>query len=92
MATVDAMTAATYELTVRDHMTLQLAGARFRYTAIQATRAYDELGYTETRFWQRVHWLLDQPAAEQAYPALVRRLRRLHADRRRRRSSRVLSS
>lgn len=76
-------------LTVRDHMTLRLAFARFGYTAVQARRALDELGYSETRFWQRVGWLIQQPAAEQAYPTDVRRLRRLHEARARQRARRA---
>lgn len=74
-------------LTVRDHMTLRLAFTRFRYPAVRASRALAELGYTETRFWQRVDWLLALPAAEVAYPADVRRLRRLREARRGARTS-----
>lgn len=78
----------TTMLTVRDHQTLQLAFAHFAYPAVRAARALDELGYSETRFWQVVRHLLEQPAAEAAYPADVRRLRRLHETRARQRSMR----
>lgn len=78
-------------LTVRDHQTLLLAFAHFAHPAVRATRARDELGYSEPRFYQRVHHLLAQPAAEQAYPTDVRRLRRLHEARARQRSLRRVS-
>jgi len=78
-------------LTVRDHMTLRLAFAHFTYPAVRAARARAELGYSEPRFYQRVHYLLAQPESEQAYPAEVRRLRRLHEARARQRSLRRVS-
>lgn len=73
------------QLTVRQHMTLALAGQTFRYEAVRAGRALAELGYTETRFWQIVDHLIDTPAALEAYPALVHRLQRLRGVRRARR-------
>jgi hypothetical protein len=74
-------------LSIRDHMALQLAGETFRYPAVRETRALDELGYTPTRYWQRVDWLIGQPEAEVAYPGVVRRLRRLRDARARQRST-----
>lgn len=73
------------ELTIRDHMTLQLAAAQYRYPAVRETHAAEQLGYTPVRFWQRLNWLLDQPAALVAYPSDVRRLQRLRAARERQR-------
>lgn len=75
-------------ISVRDHMVLALAASTFKYPAVRASRALDETGYTETRFWQRVTWLIDQPAVEAAYPAFVRRQRRLREARQAQRSAR----
>lgn len=74
---------------VRDHMTLRLAATPFTYPAARANRALDELGYTESRFWLRVDWLLGQVEVERAYPMEVRRLRRLRDGRRMARQSRT---
>ena len=78
----------TDALTVRDHMTLRLAFTPFTYPAARATRALQTLNLTETRFWQRVDYLLTQPAALRAYPTDVRRLRRLRDARAQQRTSR----
>lgn len=77
------------QLSVRDHMTLRLASQRFRYPAVRATRALETLGYTESRFWQRVDWLLAQPAAMRAYPLEVNRLSRLRDGRQAQRARRT---
>lgn len=88
---VTDMDSATTGLTVRDHMALQLAGQTFRYDAVRVTRARDELGYSETRFWQVVDHLIDQPAALAAYPALVHRMQRLRDQRRGARRTRAFT-
>ncbi len=73
-------------LTVREHMTLQLAAQTYGpREAVRVTSARVELGYTEPRFWQVVDHLIDQPAGLAAYPALVHRLQRLREQRRSRR-------
>ena len=64
-------------LTVRQHMALQLAGRRFKYEAARESAARQDLGWSAARFWQVVNVLLERPAAEAAYPQLVRRQRRL---------------
>lgn len=73
---------------VRDHMVLELAAARYGFPARRADDALVLTGYTETRFWQRLNWLVDQPEVEAAYPMFVHRQRRLRAARQRQRSSR----
>ncbi|WP_193613179.1 DUF3263 domain-containing protein [Nocardioides lijunqiniae] len=78
-------------LTVREHMTLQLAGQRFAFEGVRVTRARDELGYSETRFWQVVDALLEHPGALAAHPSLVRRLQRVRDARRAARSGRAAS-
>lgn len=80
-----------YVLSVRDHMTLRLAGATYAHEGRRASDALDLVGLSETRFWRRANWLLDQPAALEAYPQLVHRLRRLRAARQAQRSGRRLA-
>lgn len=85
------MTSATAEqLSVRDHMTLTLAGKIYGpREAARVRQARVELGYSETRFWQVVDHLIDRPAALAAHPALVYRLQRLREHRRRARAMRT---
>jgi len=70
-------------LTDDDHLALTIATATYRYPAARERDALEQLGMTPTRFWQRVSWLAEQPHAEAARPAEVRRLRRLAEARRR---------
>ena len=70
-----------------DRLTLTLAATPYRYPARREADALDQLGLTPTRFWARVHRLLDDPVAEAAMPAEVHRLRRLREARRRVRSA-----
>lgn len=74
-------------LSVKDHMRLRLAGARYRHPAQRDTDALDQLGETPATFWLRVDHLLDDRAAMAAYPQIVRRLRRLREARREARSA-----
>lgn len=76
-------------ITVRDHMTIALADAHYAHAAVRVSDALELVGYTETRFWQRVGWLLEQPAVEAAYPTFVRRQRRLRDARARQRTRRT---
>lgn len=62
-------------LSIRSHMTLLLADAHYSSEARRVSRMYSELGYSETRFWQVVDALIDDPEAEREYPRIVRRLR-----------------
>lgn len=72
-------------LTVRDHMTLRLAGATYRYPAARESDALELVGLTPTRFWAAVDRLLDRPESLVAHPSTVHRLRRLRDARRRQR-------
>lgn len=58
-------------------MTIALAATHYRYEARRETDALEQLDYTTTRFWQRVNYLIDQPAAQAVMPMEVSRLRRL---------------
>lgn len=82
---------ATRDLTVREHMVLDVAGKRWRYQGTQETYVREHLGMSLTRYHQVLNALLDKPAALQAYPQLVRRLQRLREQRVRARRSRLAS-
>lgn len=69
-------------MTVRDHMTLRLAAASYRYPAVRENHAIDLVGLRPTAFWAAVNRLLDDPRALATYPMEVGRLRRLRAARR----------
>ena len=75
-------------LTVREHMTLRLASAPYRYPARREADALDLVGLRPTPFWALVNRLLDRPDALAAYPTEVHRLRRVRAARARHRSLR----
>lgn len=76
-------------LTVREHMTLQVASRRYRYPGVRTAETLEVLGYTETRYAQVLTALLERPDAEAAYPQLIHRLRRLRDVRRAARRGRV---
>lgn len=69
-------------LTVRDHMTLTLAGQRFKHSGERATTIRHVLSYSEPQFARAYLALLDRADAELEHPQLVRRLRRLRDQRR----------
>lgn len=64
-------------LSVREHMALDLAGHVYKYKGKRASDVRELIGLSEARFWQLVNSLVDRPAAEAEYVALVRRMRRL---------------
>lgn len=70
-------------ISVRDHMVIALADQHYRWPAVRIAHARELVGYGETQFWARIQWLIDQPEVEAAYPAFVRRQRRLRDARRR---------
>lgn len=69
-------------LSVRDHMSIRLAAATYRYPAKRESDVLEQLGMTPATFWRHVNVLIDRPEALAAYPSEVRRLQRLR-DRRR---------
>lgn len=69
-------------MTIRDHMTIQLAATRYAHAGIKTGDALWRLGYTEARFAQVVGGLLERADVEVEYPREVRRLRRLRDGRR----------
>lgn len=79
-------------MTVREHMTLRLAAARYRYPAVREMHALEFVGFRPTPFWAEVNRLIDRPDALAAYPTEIRRLQRLRDARRQQRSARRLSA
>lgn len=75
------------ELTVRDHMVLRLAGARYRYPGARESDMHELVGMSPALFWRHVGHLIDRPEALAADPVLVHRLRRLRDQRQRQRST-----
>lgn len=75
-------------LTVRDHQTLRLAFAPYKYPGARESDAHDQLGMSPVTFHRHVNALLDDPEALAVYPLEVKRLRRLRDARRRTRSAR----
>lgn len=69
-------------LTTQQHQVLDLAAARYAFPGRRVADIHATLGWTETRFWQAVNALLDDPAALAERPGDVRRLRRLREARR----------
>lgn len=74
-------------LSVRDHMTIRLAAASYRYPARREADALELLGLKPTLFHRHVNVLLDRPDALAAYPREVNRLRRIRDARRRARAA-----
>lgn len=69
-------------LTVKDHMTLTSEQHWWRHAGSKDTYIRETFSETPTGYYARLNTLLDSPAAEAAYPLLVRRLRRLRETRR----------
>lgn len=64
-------------LSVKDKMTLDLEGTRFKYAGAKDQAIHEAFGETATRFYQRLNAILDDPAALAYDAPLVNRLRRL---------------
>lgn len=69
-------------LTVRDHMTIAGEAHWWKYAGAKDAYIRETFSETPTAYYARLNRLLDDPAAEAAYPVLVRRLRRLRDSRR----------
>lgn len=69
-------------LAVRDHMTIRLAAAHYRYPARREADVHEQLGLSPALFWRHVGVLLDSPDALATYPREVNRLLRLREQRR----------
>lgn len=76
------------ELTARDRKILEFEHHWWRYAGAKEQAIRTAFAVSATRYYQLLNSLIDKPAALVADPMLVRRLRRLRADRRRSRAGR----
>lgn len=75
-------------LTDDDLALLDFEARTYRHQGRKESDVLDELGLSPARYYRRLNWLLDQPAAMVARPVLVARLRRVREGRREVRSRR----
>ena len=73
------------DLTDTDHAILELERGWWKYQGAKETAIMDRLGMSATRYYAALGRLLDNPAAMEADPILVKRLRRVREERRERR-------
>lgn len=64
-------------VTVRERMTLTIAGSTYRYPAQREEDFVTLVGYAPARAWQVVNGLLERADVEREMPQVVRRLRRV---------------
>ena len=79
-------------LTRREHEMLAFERQWWRRPGAKETAIRDRFGLAPTRYYQVLNALVDRPAALEADPLPVRRLRRLRAARGQRRSSQFLGN
>ena len=77
-------------LTRREHEMLAFERQWWRHPGAKETAIREQFGLPPTRYYQVLNALVDRPAALEADPLLVRRLRRLRSARRQRRSPSLL--
>ena len=77
-------------LSDRDREILEFERHWWKYAGAKETAVRDKFDMSSTRYYQVLNALMDRPEALEADPLLVRRLRRLRAERQRQRSARRL--
>lgn len=82
--------APTTGLTDTETQILDLERAWWKYPGVKETRVRDLFDLSMTRYYAVLNHLIDQPAALEHDPMLVRRLRRLRTARQVQRSARRL--
>lgn len=86
-AVVDA--AGARGLSEQEQRVLQFERQWWRYAGAKEQAIRDQFGLNATRYYQILNGLLDDPAAMQFDPLLVKRLRRLRESRQKARTSRA---
>ena len=74
----------------RDREILEFERQWWKYAGAKETAVREKFDMSSTRYYQVLNALIDRPEALAADPLLVRRLRRLRAERQRARSARRL--
>ncbi len=88
--TADHVTVAHGALSDRDREVLAFERQWWKFAGAKEQAIKDLFDMSATRYYQVLNALLDNPAALEADPMLVKRLRRLRASRQRQRSARRL--
>jgi hypothetical protein len=86
----DHVTVARGALSDRDREVLAFERQWWKFAGAKEQAIKDLFDMSATRYYQVLNALLDNPAALEADPMLVKRLRRLRASRQRQRSARRL--
>ena len=77
-------------LSDRDREILEFERQWWKYAGAKETAVREQFDMSATRYYQVLNALIDRPEALEVDPLLVRRLRRLRAERQRQRSARRL--
>lgn len=80
-------TAPAGQLSERDQQILDLEQKWWKYAGSKEDAMRELFGFTPTRYYQVLNVLIDTPEALAAEPMLVKRLRRMRAERQRARSA-----
>ena len=86
----EALTADDATLTQRDRELLRFERQWWKYAGAKETAIRESFDMSATRYYQVLNALIDRPEALVEDPLLVRRLRRMRAERQRARSARRL--
>lgn len=88
---IEAEHAATTTLSERDQQILAFERQWWKYAGAKEEAIRELFDMSPTRYYQVLNALIDEPAALAHDPMLVKRLRRMRAERQRHRSARRLS-
>lgn len=88
-AVADTSSGAARGLSDQEQQVLQFERQWWRYAGAKEQAIRDQFGLNATRYYQILNGLLDDPAAMQFDPLLVKRLRRLRESRQKARTSRA---
>ncbi|MBK8470320.1 MAG: DUF3263 domain-containing protein [Candidatus Phosphoribacter sp.] len=88
--TAEVVTAARAALSDRDREVLAFERQWWKYAGAKEQAVKELFDMSATRYYQVLNALIDNPAALEADPMLIKRLRRLRASRQRQRSARRL--
>jgi hypothetical protein len=89
-AVVSEPAVAADALSERDLLILEFERQWWKYAGAKEQAMREKFDMSATRYYQALNALIDRPAAVEADPMLVKRLRRLRAARQRARSARRL--
>lgn len=88
-AVADAAGGSATGLSDQEQQVLRFERQWWRYAGAKEQAIRDQFGLNATRYYQILNGLLDDPAAMQFDPLLIKRLRRLRESRQRARTSRA---